>query len=352
MSDRVRGQLATLDEINTAGVSALIFTFVVILLMLTAYFQSPGLALVSLASVPAVGLGITLMLLLTGTTWNLQSYMGAIMSLGVSVANVILLVSFAESERRAGAEAAEAARLALKRRVRPILMTALAMIAGMLPMALGWSEGGRQQAPLGRAVIGGLLGSLAAVMVITPRAFALVRRNASRKNQSLDPTDPASPLFDPEADSPAKPTEVPLIRTVLTASLPLVFGFGLPAAVSAQQAAVPRVSVAEAAPARIIHTVDQPGQVEPQAKAPLESRVAGWIKAVHVDIGDRVSAGQVLIEVAAPELEAAVSVAQALVSQAKAETELAQAQLIETESSLTAQASRLKAAEARRCPGP
>lgn len=342
----VRGQLATLDEINAAGESALIFTFVVILLMLTAYFQSPGLALVSLASVPAVGLGITLMLLMTGTTWNLQSYMGAIMALGVSVANVILLVSFAESERLAGSEANEAARLALKRRVRPILMTAFAMIAGMLPMALGWSEGGRQQAPLGRAVIGGLLGSLLAVMVITPRAFSLVRGNASRKNLSLDPTDPSSPLFDPEADSPATTKEVPLIRTVSTASLLMVFGFGLSTSVSAQQAAVPRVTVAEVAPARIVHTVDQPGQVEPQAKAPMESRVAGWIKTVHVDIGDRVSAGQVLIEVAAPELEAAVTVAQALVSQAKAETELAQAQLIETESALTAQVSRLKAAEA------
>ena len=129
----VRGQLATLDEINSAGVSALAFTFVVILLMLTAYFQSVGLALVSLASVPAVGLGITLTLLLTGTTWNLQSYMGSIMALGVSVANAILLVSFAEAGRRAGADADTAARQALKRRIRPILMTALAMIAGMLP---------------------------------------------------------------------------------------------------------------------------------------------------------------------------------------------------------------------------
>jgi|GEM_PF-3817 len=342
----IRGQLATLDEINSAGVAALAFTFVVILLMLTAYFQSLGLAIVSLASVPAVGLGITLMLVLTGTTWNLQSYMGAIMSLGVSVANVILLVSFAESERRAGAEAAEAARHALKRRVRPILMTALAMIAGMLPMALGWSEGGRQQAPLGRAVIGGLLGSLVAVMVVTPRAFAMVRKNASRKNQSLDPTDPASPFYDPEADSPSTPTEVPLIRTAMMAIMPIALVFGSSSTVSAQQPSVPRVTVAQAVPARIVHAIDQPGQVEPQAKAPLESRVVGWIKSVGVDIGDSVKAGQVLIEVDAPELEAAVRVAHALVAQAKSETELAQALLKESEGALIAQEARLRATQA------
>jgi RND family efflux transporter MFP subunit len=342
----IRGQLATLDEINAAGTSALIFTFVVILLMLTAYYQSIGLALVSLASVPAVGLGITLTLLVTGTTWNLQSYMGSIMALGVSVANAILLVSFAETERRAGAEAGEAARLALRRRVRPILMTALAMIAGMAPMAMGLSEGGRQQAPLGRAVIGGLLGSLAAVMLITPRAFAVVRKGASMANQSLDPTDPDSPAYDPDADKPYSAREVSVSRASVAILLVISAVHGFSSPLMAQQAGAPRVTVADAAPAHIEHRIDQPGQVEPQQATPLESRVSGWIKAIHADIGDRVSAGQVLIEVDAPELVALVSVSRAQLDQAKAESALTEAQYKETEGTLQAQQARLNAAKA------
>src|SRR5437773_8939157 len=120
-----------------------------IFLMLVAYFQSIRLALVAVAAVPATLLGVGLTLWATGTTLNIQSFMGAIMALGVAVANAILLVTFAERSRRAGAASPEAAVEGAQSRLRPILMTSLAMMAGMFPMALGLGEGAEQTAPLG-----------------------------------------------------------------------------------------------------------------------------------------------------------------------------------------------------------
>ena len=118
--------------------------------------------------------------------------MGAIMAVGVAVANAILLVTFAEKHRPRGPPAAEAAVEGARGRLRPILMTSLAMIAGMVPMALGLGEGGDQTAPLGRAVIGGLLASTVATLGILPAVFALLMAGASTRSPSLSPTDPAS----------------------------------------------------------------------------------------------------------------------------------------------------------------
>src|SRR5205814_5756064 len=120
---------------------------VVIALLLMAYFQSARLALVAVAPVPAVLAGVVVMLLATGTTLNLQSFMGAIMAVGVATANAILLVTFAERARQNGSTPAEAAIDGARHRLRPILMTSLAMMAGMLPMAVGFGEGGEQTAP-------------------------------------------------------------------------------------------------------------------------------------------------------------------------------------------------------------
>ena len=111
------------------------------------------------------------------------------MAIGVSVANAILLVTFAEQRRREGLEADRAAIEGASSRLRPILMTSLAMIAGMLPMALAVGEGGEQAAPLGRAVIGGLMGSTFAVLTILPIAYAVLQRSASRASASLHPDD-------------------------------------------------------------------------------------------------------------------------------------------------------------------
>ncbi len=181
----------------------MIVAVLVILLLLTAYFQSVRLALAALSAVPAVLLGVVLTLLATGTTLNIQSFMGAIMAVGVAVANAILLVTFAERYRREGRSAREAAIEGARTRVRPILMTSLAMIAGMTPMALGLGEGGDQTAPLGRAVIGGLLAATIATLTLLPAVFALVMGRSSTASVSLSPTDPASRYHDPHfQDSP------------------------------------------------------------------------------------------------------------------------------------------------------
>ena len=114
------------------------------------------------------------------------------MSVGVAVANAILLVTFAERARLGGLSASDAAIAGVQARVRPILMTSAAMIAGMIPMAIGFGQGGDQAAPLARAVIGGLLASTAATILLLPAIFALAMHRVGRASSSLDPNDPAS----------------------------------------------------------------------------------------------------------------------------------------------------------------
>jgi multidrug efflux pump subunit AcrB len=201
----VRGQIRPMQEILSGLAVGLVMSIVVILLLLTANFQSVRLALVVVSTMPAVIAGVVLMLWVSGTTVNLQSFMGAIMAIGVAVANAILLVTFAEWHRRDdGAEADRAAIEGAQGRLRPILMTSCAMIAGMVPMALGLSDGGEQTAPLGRAVIGGLVAATLATLLVLPTFFALVQTGAGRDSASIDPDDPASPHYhEEERDEPA-----------------------------------------------------------------------------------------------------------------------------------------------------
>jgi multidrug efflux pump subunit AcrB len=200
----VRGQIAPMKEILQGLAVGLAMAIVVIMLLLTANFQSVRLALAVISTTPAVVAGVVLALRLTGTTVNLQSFMGAIMAIGVAVANAILLVDFAERHRRAeGADAASAAVAGARERLRPILMTSCAMIAGMIPMALGWSEGSEQTAPLGRAVIGGLAAATLATLVVLPTVFAIIQRGAGRQSASIDPADPESARYDPQRWSAA-----------------------------------------------------------------------------------------------------------------------------------------------------
>jgi multidrug efflux pump subunit AcrB len=125
------------------------------------------------------------------------------MAIGVAVANAILLVTFAERARRQeNTDAAAASVDGAQHRLRPILMTTCAMIAGMLPMALGLGEGGEQVAPLGRAVIGGLLFGTAATLLLLPAIFAAVQGRAGKESASLDPDDPGSPLYDHASPAP------------------------------------------------------------------------------------------------------------------------------------------------------
>jgi multidrug efflux pump subunit AcrB len=172
--------------------TGLLLALVVIGLLLAANFQSLRLALVVLSTAPAAIAGVAAALALTGTTLNIQSFMGAIMAVGVAVANAILLATFAERARMAGQTATAAAVDGAHSRLRPILMTSFAMIAGMLPLAIGFGEGGEQTAPLGRAVVGGLLAATVATLVALPAVFAIVQGRVQRHSASLDPDDPAS----------------------------------------------------------------------------------------------------------------------------------------------------------------
>jgi len=189
VTTQVRGQVNALKEIFGELAIGLALAVIVILLLLTANFQSLRLALVVISSVPAVLVGAILMLLLTGTTLNLESFMGTIMAIGVAVANAILLVTFAEQNRRNGADPISAARSAAAERLRPVLMTSLAMIAGMIPMALAIGQGSEETAPLGRAVIGGLFAATLATLFLLPTVFGIVQKRASLESPSLDPED-------------------------------------------------------------------------------------------------------------------------------------------------------------------
>jgi multidrug efflux pump subunit AcrB len=186
------GLSTVLSETMSSLESGLLVAVVVIFLMLAANFQSFKISFVILTTVPAVVLGSLILLLLTGSTLNLQSYMGIIMSVGVSIANAVLLITNAEQLRKHNGNAVLSAREAVSLRLRPIIMTSIAMIAGMLPMAIGHGEGGEQVSPLGRAVIGGLLFSTFTVLIILPMIFAWVMGKSTTESVSLDPEDEES----------------------------------------------------------------------------------------------------------------------------------------------------------------
>ena len=188
----VRGQLAAMGETLRNISAGLAVAVVVIFLLLAANFQSLRLAFVVVSTVPAVLAGVALFLAVTRTTLNVQSFMGTIMAVGVAVANAILLVTFAEHARRSGRAPLDAAIDAARARLRPVLMTSAAMIAGMVPLALALGEGAEAAAPLGRAVIGGLAAATVATLTVLPSVFSLVQQRAATTSISLDPDDPES----------------------------------------------------------------------------------------------------------------------------------------------------------------
>lgn len=190
-----KGQVRLLRETLTSLQGGLAIAIVIIFLMLAANFQSFKLSLAILSSVPAVLAGSIVTLLLCGATLNLQSYMGIIMSVGVSVANAILMITNAENLRLEMKDPRKAGIAAAGSRVRPILMTSIAMIAGMIPMASGMGEGGDQIAPLGQAVIGGLIASTFVSLLILPTVFSLLQKSSSYDSVSLDPEDEASRFY-------------------------------------------------------------------------------------------------------------------------------------------------------------
>lgn len=180
----LRGQVPAMKELQSSLQTGLLIAIVTILLLLIANFQSLRLALIVLTTIPAALLGVVLALKLTGTTVNLQSFMGAIMAVGVAAANAILLVTFAHRAQLSGLSKREASLESATTRLRPILMTSLAMIAGMIPMAMAKS----QTSPLAIATIGGLMLATVATLLVLPAVYALLAsRNA--KEVSFEPNE-------------------------------------------------------------------------------------------------------------------------------------------------------------------
>ena len=183
----VRGQIPPLYQMLSGLGVGLVLAVLAIFLMLAASFQSFRLSLVCISTAPAVVAGAGVMLWLTGSTLNIQSFIGIIMGLGVAMANAILVVTFAEQRRRSGESSCEAARNAASDRLRPVLMTSCAMLAGMLPMAIGIGESGGQTAPLGRAVIGGLIAATLSTLLVLPAVFAWIQAGRGTSSGSLHP---------------------------------------------------------------------------------------------------------------------------------------------------------------------
>ncbi len=191
------GQFPPMREMFKAlGIGLGVAVFVIFVL-LTAYFQSPRLALISVGAVPGVLAGIAVILYFTNTSLNIESFMGSIMCLGVSVSNSVMLVTFIDEHWKRGAPAIEASILGASERLRPILMTACAMTVGMVPMALALEKGSQMQAPLGLAVIGGLVMSTFATLLVVPSIFAVVVGRRVAQSPSIYPDDPESRLYDP-----------------------------------------------------------------------------------------------------------------------------------------------------------
>jgi multidrug efflux pump subunit AcrB len=193
------GQLPPMIEMfKTLGIGLGVAVFV-IMLLLTAFFQSPRLGFISISAVPGVLVGIALILYFTKTSLNIESFMGSIMSLGVSVSNSVLLVAFMNEHWQQGKSANDAAIAGARDRLRAILMTACAMTIGMVPMALALERGSGMQAPLGRAVIGGLVLSTFATLLVVPSVFAVVIGGRKASSPSISPEDPGSAHYDQQA---------------------------------------------------------------------------------------------------------------------------------------------------------
>jgi multidrug efflux pump subunit AcrB len=175
----IRGQIATMRSAYVNLLGGLAFSIVLVYLLIVVNFQSWVDPFIIITALPAALAGIVLFLFLTHTSLSVPALMGAIMCMGVATANSILVVSFARERLAAHGDAIEAAIEAAFTRLRPVLMTALAMIIGMIPMALGLGEGGEENAPLGRAVIGGLILATVATLVFVPCVFSLLHRRAA-----------------------------------------------------------------------------------------------------------------------------------------------------------------------------
>ena len=187
----MRGQVKTMNSSFIGLAAGLGFAVLLVYFLMVVNFQSWLDPFIILTALPGALAGIAWMLYVTQTTLSVPALMGAIMCIGVATSNSILLITFANDQRHEGSDARGAALAAGATRLRPVLMTALAMIIGMLPMSLGLGEGGEQNAPLGRAVIGGLLVATFFTLFFVPVMYSLLRRKPPRKEEPEEEAAPA-----------------------------------------------------------------------------------------------------------------------------------------------------------------
>jgi multidrug efflux pump subunit AcrB len=182
----MRGQVSTMRSSFLGMAYGLVFAIILVYFVMVVNFQSWKDPFIILTAIPGALSGILLMLFFVHTTVSVPALMGAIMSIGVGTANSILVVTFANDLRKEGMDSVKAAYNAGRTRLRPVVMTAVAMLAGMIPMALGLGEGGEQNAPLGRAVIGGLLMATIATLFLVPVVYSLMRKKAPVDHDHLE----------------------------------------------------------------------------------------------------------------------------------------------------------------------
>jgi len=306
----LRGLSSLFSETMEGLQTGLLFAVLVIFLLLAANYQSVKLSLAVLITIPAVILGALLMLLAFGSTLNLQSYMGIIMSIGVSVANAILIITNAESLRLNYKNAEKAAVTAAAIRLRPILMTSLAMIAGMIPMASGMGDAGEQSAPLGRAVIGGLIASTLAALFILPLAFAAMQKKTGYESPSLLPVKWKTKL-----------TEMQKISMLLAIAILFFTSCGnthQPVDLTGGKSTAPQHEFAHITSRALTTAVKLPGEFKPYEMVAIYPKVTGFVKEIPVDMGTPVKKGQVLLTLEAPEMDQDVQAAKARYTQAQA----------------------------------
>jgi RND family efflux transporter MFP subunit len=307
----LKGMSDLLTETLSSLQTGLLFAVVVIFLLLAANYESFKLGGIVLLTVPAVIAGSLLLLLATGSTLNLQSYMGLIMSIGVSVANAILIVSNAEKLRIEYKNSGKAAVTAASIRLRPILMTSFAMIAGMIPMASGLGEAGEQTAPLGRAVIGGLIASTFAALFILPLAFAWIQNKASLESPSLLPK-----LKSLKAKSSL--AQLSIIFIIISAFLTSCGSKETPVDLTIKSAkSENKVEWTTVRQSELSSSIKLPAEITAFESVDIYPKVTGFVKEIFVDRGSRVHKGQVLMKLEAPEISQQVQTAKATITKAK-----------------------------------
>ena len=312
--------------------AGLVLAIVLIYLLMVANFQSWLEPFIITMALPGALVGVLWMLIATGTTINVESLMGTIMAVGVGVANGNLLITFANELREEGRDPLAAAIEAGHIRFRPIIMTALAMILGMLPMALGLGAGGEQNAPLGRAVIGGLMLATVMTLFVVPAIYSIFTREFigkherdARINRVVPPTRFGRLDYGWKPNLPKKNfrREIRILpgmwpdgwwrcSAVLAATTAVVMA--RTHAVSAERSARtavadkgPRVLVTRAGTAPAQRRLTLPATIQGYVETPVFAKIPGYLKEIRVDKGDRVRKGQVLAILESPELDAQVA---------------------------------------------